>query len=102
MTTRSPPVGWGTQNAAPRKFDPKPLHEVFSTALSNFDKYIPQVAGGVISGVVVEYADMGVYVMYGNSRSQSFREICVERQTTTTNDGGRRSRHGATRGPPIG
>ena len=51
---KKPTNWWGRKNAAPLKFDPKSSEAEFSVFFSNFDKYQPEVAGDVISGVAVD------------------------------------------------
>ena len=62
---------WGRQNAAPLKFDPKPSEATFSVVFLNFDKYRPEVADDVISGVTLDYVSVDVLARVGDSRLNS-------------------------------
>ena len=52
-STRNPPIGKASKNAAALKFNPWPPEAAFSVVLSNFDKCRLEVADGVISCVAV-------------------------------------------------
>ena len=64
------------QNAAPLKSDQQPSKVAFSAFCSNFDNCRSEVAGYVIfPDVVVERVGTDVHVKFGDSRSNSNRDI---------------------------
>ena len=59
------------QDVATIKFDPKPSEAVFSTVLSNWDKWRLEAAGDVISGVAVASVGMDAPAKFGGSKLDS-------------------------------
>ena len=53
IMTRSPPIGWARQQSHATKIRPKAVGGSIFGRFSNVDKCRPEVAGDVISGVVV-------------------------------------------------
>ena len=64
--TRSPPIGWARQNAAPLKFDPKPSNAAFLGLFSD-ERCRSEVTGDVISGMAIGEAGMDIRAKFGDS-----------------------------------
>ena len=83
--TRSPPIGWARQHAAPQKFDEKPQQVAFSVVFSpKFDKRRPEVAGDVISGVAVDQVAIDFHVKCSDSTLNGGPIIRLACQTSFT------------------